>query len=145
MRSRYLPDNWPMTYIFAFEADYHIGKRMTSAVCRYIIVQTTIRGGYSFRDCLNTFTLIQGRKERNVLFYGYMASDIRESTTQIVREETRCGHMGYTFRLTARVILYAPYHRHSTGICETVCGPLVGIFPPRNVDPSAQNAQSGFP
>ena len=26
-----------------------------------------------------------------------------------MREETRCRHMGYSFRLTARVLLYAPY------------------------------------
>ena len=40
--------------------------------------------------------------------YGYMASDIWLSTIQIVREETRCRHMGYSFRLAARVLLYAP-------------------------------------
>ena len=43
--------------------------------------------------------------------YGYMASDIWLRTTQIVREETRCRHRGYSFRLTARVLLYAPSHR----------------------------------
>ena len=40
-----------------------------------------------------------------------MASDSWKSTTQIVREETRCHHMGYSFRLTARVLIYAPSHR----------------------------------
>ena len=43
--------------------------------------------------------------------YGYMASDIWKKTTQIVREETHCCHMGYSFRLAARVILYASSHR----------------------------------
>ena len=33
---------------------------------------------------------------------------------QIAREETRCRHMGYSFRLTARVLLYAPSHRQDT-------------------------------
>ena len=48
--------------------------------------------------------------------YGYMASDIRLRTILIVREETRCCHMGYSFWLTARVLLYAPSHRQdSTG------------------------------
>ena len=28
----------------------------------------------------------------------------------LVRKETRCRHIGYPFRFTARVILYAPYH-----------------------------------
>ena len=32
-------------------------------------------------------------------------------TTQIVREKTCCHHMGYTFRLAARDLLYAPSHR----------------------------------
>ena len=43
--------------------------------------------------------------------YGYMASDIWYMTTQIARDETRCRHMGYSFRLAARVLLYAPSHR----------------------------------
>ena len=33
--------------------------------------------------------------------YGYMASDICLRTILIVRKETRCRHMGYSFRLTA--------------------------------------------
>ena len=32
-------------------------------------------------------------------------------TTQIAREEARCRHMDYFFRLTAMVLLYAPSHR----------------------------------
>ena len=31
-----------------------------------------------------------------------------------MREETRCHHMGYSFRLTARVLLYAPSHRQDS-------------------------------
>ena len=37
-----------------------------------------------------------------------------ERTTQIVREETRCRHIGYSFRLTARVLLYAPSDRQDS-------------------------------
>ena len=44
--------------------------------------------------------------------YGYMASDIWLRTIMIVRKETRCRHIGYSYRLTARVLLYAPSHRH---------------------------------
>ena len=40
--------------------------------------------------------------------YGYMASDIWLRTNLIVRKETCCPHIGYSFRLTARVLLYAP-------------------------------------
>ena len=43
--------------------------------------------------------------------YGYMASDIWLKTILIVRKETRCRHIGYSFRLTARVLLYALSHR----------------------------------
>ena len=43
--------------------------------------------------------------------YGYMASDIWLRTILIVRKETRCRHIGYSFWLAARVLLYAPSHR----------------------------------
>ena len=60
---------------------------------------------------------VPSRKEGNVLFNytpntfkkNYMVSDIR--TIQIAREETRCHHTGYSFRLAARVLLYASSHR----------------------------------
>ena len=60
----------------------------------------------------------EGRKEMFYLtthsthfIYGYMVSDIWLRTIQIVREEIRCRHMGCSFRLTARVLLYASSHR----------------------------------
>ena len=34
--------------------------------------------------------------------YGYMASDIWLRTILIVRKETRCRHIGYSYRLTAQ-------------------------------------------
>ena len=40
-----------------------------------------------------------------------MASNIWLRSILIVRKETRCRHIGYSFRLTARVLLYAPSHR----------------------------------
>ena len=42
--------------------------------------------------------------------YGYMASNTWLRTILIVRKETRCRHIGYSFRLAARVLLYAPSH-----------------------------------
>ena len=54
--------------------------------------------------------------------YGYMASDIWLRTILIVKKETRCSHIGYYFRLTARVLLYAPSHRQDStyhGLCYT--------------------------
>ena len=56
---------------------------------------------------------------------GHMVKDHSDSE----REKTRCRHMGYSFRLTARVLLYAPSHRqYSTyhGLCYTSRGALAG-------------------
>ena len=46
-----------------------------------------------------------------------------------MREETCCCHMGYSFRLAARVLLYAPSHRQDStyhGLCYTSRGALAG-------------------
>ena len=61
--------------------------------------------------------------------YGYMASDIWLRTILIVRKETRCRHIGYSYRLTARVLLYSPSHRQDStyyGLCYTSHGALAG-------------------
>ena len=66
--------------------------------------------------------------------YGYMASDIWLRTILIVRNETRCRHIGYSFRLAARVLLYAPSHRQDStyhGLCYTSRGALA--YPKRVV------------
>ena len=85
---------------------------------------------------LSWMLVLEGRKEmfylttRSTHFvYGYMASYIWLRTILIVRKETRCRHIGYSFRLTARVILYAPSHRQDStfhGLCYTSCGALAG-------------------
>ena len=81
-------------------------------------------------------SVMEGRKEIFYLtmnsthfIYGYMASDIWLRTILIVRKKTRCRHIGYSFRLTARVLLYAPSHRQDNtyhGLCYTSCGALAG-------------------
>ena len=61
--------------------------------------------------------------------YGYMASDIWLRTILIMRKETRCHHIGYSYPLTARVLLYAPSHRQDNtyhGLCYTSRGALAG-------------------
>ena len=61
--------------------------------------------------------------------YGYMASDIWLRTILIVRKETRCRHIGYSFRLTARVLIYTPSHRQDStynGLCYTSRRALAG-------------------
>ena len=54
-----------------------------------------------------------------------MASDIWLRTILIVRKETRCRHIGYSYRLTVRVLLYAPSHRQDStyhSLCYTSRG-----------------------
>ena len=66
-----------------------------------------------FNDALNTFYL---------RLYG-----VRHIV--IVRKETRCRHIGYSYRLTARVLLYAPFPRQDNtydGRCYTSRGALAG-------------------
>ena len=79
----------------------------------------------------------EGRKEIFYLtmhsthfIYGYMASNIWLRTILIVRKETLCRHIGYSFRLTARILLYAPSHRQDCtyhGLCYTSRGSLAGM------------------
>ena len=67
--------------------------------------------------------------DSTLFIYGYMASDIWLRTTQIAREETRCRHIGYSFQLAARVLLYASFHRQDNtyhGLCYASRGALAG-------------------
>ena len=82
--------------------------------------------------------------------YGYMASDIWLRTILIVRKETRCRHIGYSLRLAARVLLYAPSHRQDStyhGLCCTSRGALAGtrnssMGPPWRIDPTTHRTMS---
>ena len=53
-------------------------------------------GNVLFNDALNTFYL---------RLYGVVRHRVKDHTE---REETLCCHRGYSFRLAARVLLYAP-------------------------------------
>ena len=69
--------------------------------------------------------------------YGYMASDIWLRTILIVRKETRCRHIGYSYQLAARVLLYAPSHRQDStyhGLCYTSRGALAGTRNNTNIE-----------
>ena len=58
-----------------------------------------------------------------------MVSDIWLRTILIVRKEIRCCHIGYSYRLTAMVLLYAPSHRQDNtyhSLCYTSRGALAG-------------------
>ena len=62
------------------------------------------------------------------------------------REETCCCHMGYSFQLAARVLLYASSHRQDNtyhGLCYTCRGALAAtrnssMGPPWRIDPTTQ-------
>ena len=76
-------------------------------------------GNVSFNDALNTLYL---------QLYG-VSCNIWLRTIVIVRKETRCHHIGYSFRLTARVLLYAPSHRKDNtyhSLCYTSHRALAG-------------------
>ena len=50
-------------------------------------------------------------------------------TTQIAREETRCHHTSYSFRLAGRVLLYASSNRQNNtnqGLCYIICATPAG-------------------
>ena len=60
------------------------------------------------QTCIHTREMFYLTTHSTHFIYGYMASDIWLRTILIVRKETRCRHIGYSYRLTARVLLYAP-------------------------------------
>ena len=72
--------------------------------CKYNIIST-------FNEVLREREMFYLPTHSTHVIYGYMASDIWLRTILIVRKETRCHHIGYSYRLTARVLLYAPSHR----------------------------------
>ena len=72
-----------------------------------------------------------GKKEGNVLFNDTLNTfylrrySIRHNMTKDHSDSERGNHMGYSFRLTARVLLYAPSHRQDStyqGLCYTSRG-----------------------
>ena len=82
--------------------------------------------------------------------YGYMASDIWLRTILIVRKETRCRHIGYSYRLAARIFLYAPTSRQDSTyhiLCYASIGALAGtrnssMGPPSRIDPTTHRTMS---
>ena len=74
-------------------------------------------------------TILIVRKETHCHHIGYSFTVIWLRTILILRKETRCRHVGYSYRLRARVLLYAPYHRQDNtyhGLCYTSRGALAG-------------------
>ena len=97
---------------------------------------------------------VVGRKEGHALFNDTLNTFYLRlkwyRTTQIAREDTHCRHMGYSFRLAARIILYAPYYRYDNtyhGLCCTRRRSLAGTRnnstgPPWRIDPKIHRTMS---
>ena len=83
-------------------------------------------------------TVLHHQRKRNVLFNDalntfylrlYGVGHMVKGPFLIVRKETRCRHIGYSYRLTARVLLYAPSHRQDStyhSLCYTNRRALAG-------------------
>ena len=82
--------------------------------------------------------------------YGYMASHIWLRAILIVRKETRCRHIGYSFRLAARNLLYPPSQKQDStyhDLCYNSRGALAGtrnssMGPPCGIDPTTHRTVS---
>ena len=110
---------------------------MPRPTCQMIVSDGWFRNGQSPHS--NSYhTVLQTEREREMFYltthsthfiYGYMASDTWLRTILIVRKESCCRHIGYSYRLTARVLLYAPSHRQDNSyhsLCYTSRGALAG-------------------
>ena len=90
-------------------------------------------------NCQNTLTVLTLRwrifpqdidDHQHTQKYEQLPKQESIESTQIVREETPCRQMGYSFRLAARVLLYASSHRQDNTyhcLCYTSCGALAGM------------------
>ena len=97
-----------------------------------------MEGKVLFNYALNTFYL-------RLYGVGHIVKDQSDR-----REETRCRHISYSFRLTARVLLYAPSHRQDSTYhshCYTSRGELAGarnssMCPPWRINPTTHHTMS---
>ena len=80
-------------------------------------------------DKLNTLT----NRKRKRGEYGLYDAEQRAKIAKLaidIGQKTRCRHMGYSFRLAARVLFYAPSHRQDStyhDLCYTSRGALAGM------------------
>ena len=102
-------------------------------ILAFVLKEHYCSGGSRFPLLLSqwsfTICLKEGRKEGNVLFNDALNTfylrlyGVRHMvrTILIVRKETCCHHIGYSYRLTARVLLYAPSHRQDNTYVCSIC------------------------
>ena len=93
-----------------------MGDNVTENETEVIAIVGRKEGNVLFNDALNTFYLRLYRVR-------HMVKD------HSAREETHCHHMGYSFRLAARVLLYASSHKQDNtyhSLCYTSHQTLTG-------------------
>ena len=95
---------------------------------KYLVVPSLV---HKTQACDKQYNSKRLRKEGNVLFNDALNTFYLQlyGVKQIAREETRCRHIGYSFRLAAWVLLYASSHRQDNtyhSICYTSRGALAG-------------------
>ena len=96
-------------------------------------------GNVLFNDALNTFYL-----------WLYSVTHMVKDHSDSEWEETPCHHMSYSFRLAARVLLYASSHRQDNtyhSLCYTRHEALAGMRnssmgPPWRIDPTTHHVMS---
>ena len=97
-----------------------------------------------------TTTTNRRRRKRKRGFIYHILFTVILRTTQIAREETRCRHMGYSFRLAGSVLLYASSHRQDITyhhLCYTCRGALArtrnsSMGLPYRIDPTTHHTIS---
>ena len=100
------------SYLLLARTVYTAETQSAGAITSTKLYGSIIRGvacnKFEGRKCFREREMFYLTTHSTHFIYGYMASDIWLMTILIVRKETRCRHMCYSFRLTARVLLYAP-------------------------------------
>ena len=118
-RERDIYGNCWFSLILMLQVRKMLYKNVCMCVCMYVCVV--------YKEGSGEFYLT---KHSTHFIYCYMASDIWLRTLVIVRKETRCRHIGYSFRLAARDILYTSFHRQDNtyhGVCYKISrGALAG-------------------
>ena len=127
-------------------------QHLQHALARHAVVAVDTRHLDTAQRKKGRLKIEEGRKEMlsTHFIYGYMASDIWQRTIQIAREETHCHHMGCSYRLAARALLYASSHRQDNtyhGLCYTSRGALAGtrnssMGPPCRIDPTTHRTMT---
>ena len=101
----------PFLLLFGLD-DVNLNDKTVIMDKNHISAQGKVEGMFKSKSDIDP----SRERERNVLFNNalntfylrLLASDIWLRTIPIVRKETRCCHISYSFRLAARVLLYAP-------------------------------------